>query len=1191
MIFTETSNNLQLRLQNRPTIGFLTTDMKSHNAQQMWRGVVDVASERDANTLCIVGDYLQGDSELDLRGNILYQMVSQKNVDALVIRGYLSSSVTAVQEQQFYSRFAPLPTVIMGRPLNGIPYVLMDSYMGMYEAVSHLINDHMYRRLAFLRGPNYHDARERYRAFVDALCHYNIPLDTNLVTAPLSGGWQSYDIDDFVDWFFKYAYGNADAIVTASAGLALELMHALRLRGIHIPQDIAVVGFDYGGEWALSPLTTVDGRHYDQARQATSMILDFLAGQSIQSEVILPTRLIVRESCGCRSPKVAHAYAAPTAITARLDIVRPDQIFKKIVQTIDVNRQQAAELLQALFADLTCGTTSFISELEDLLLHVTDIGGSISIWQDFISTVRCEILPYLADRQSLIQAESLWQQARVTIARSMELAQARHAVEIQRHTALVQEISQALITTFDLTELADMLAEALPRLEIPSAYLVLYDSPDQPAYRAQLILAYVDYQRIDLKSAECWFPTTQLIPPHLLPTTHRYHLIVEPLYFQTDQIGFAVFEMGPQAGSVYDMLRGQLSAALKGSELFARNVELYHQARVAQEFAEEANHLKSRFLATVSHELRTPVNLLVGLSEMLLEKQGNRIPRLPEPYRQDFERIHFSAQHLDSLLRDVMDLAQSQVGKLQLAREPVALRQLLNEIASLASQMAHEKDLHWHAEIPASLPLVHGDADRLKQVTFNLVRNAIKFTASGQITLRVESRGSEVFISVEDTGLGIPLDEQMLIFDEFQTSGRTATRGFGGLGLGLAISRYIVEAHGGSIGVESSGEEGSGSKFYFSLPIMQVIESQPSVNIEQEPVILLLTTTVSESQVQQLAHEDYAIHTLNIAGDDPSWFEQVVEKSPQMIVLNLNPDTPQGWQILRRLKQHPATQGIPVLFYAPLEGLNRASVFIMDYLEKPLNTVKLARTLSHYGLSNEANSSKTVLIVDDEPQTLELHVRAVRLQLPTCHIMRAANGHQALELSRIYKPDLVLLDLMMPELDGFGVLSALHDDPDLRNIPVIILTAMSLTSEEIADLNQRVAGILSKGVFKGDEIAAQITAVLERNHHRQSVAQQTVQYIHRNFKKPISRADLAEHASVSERHLDRCFQQDIGLTPITYLNRYRLQQAKILLEDSRQSIANIAAAVGFSSVTQLGRAFRREFGISPSAYQRGEQPQ
>jgi transcriptional regulator GlxA family with amidase domain len=130
--------------------------------------------------------------------------------------------------------------------------------------------------------------------------------------------------------------------------------------------------------------------------------------------------------------------------------------------------------------------------------------------------------------------------------------------------------------------------------------------------------------------------------------------------------------------------------------------------------------------------------------------------------------------------------------------------------------------------------------------------------------------------------------------------------------------------------------------------------------------------------------------------------------------------------------------------------------------------------------------------------------------------------------------------------------------------------------------------VLSKGIFREDEIRAQIAAVLARSNPDQGVSQQTLQYIHRNFKKPISRTDMADHACVSERHLDRCFQQDMGLTPITYLNRYRLQQAKTLLEDGSHPIAHIAAAVGFSSVTQLGRAFRREYGISPSAYQRGE---
>ncbi len=312
----------------------------------------------------------------------------------------------------------------------------------------------------------------------------------------------------------------------------------------------------------------------------------------------------------------------------------------------------------------------------------------------------------------------------------------------------------------------------------------------------------------------------------LLPDDWTGNMLILPLVFQEEQLGLVVFEQ-KAPGDFYTVLQEAISVALKAVLLAEQSTRLYQQAvaaqQVAQEgrrLAEEADRLKSRFLSVVSHELRTPLILLVGLSEMLLrERTNDNRPPLPEPYRQDLARIHVSAQQLDSLVRDVLDLARSQTGQLRLIKTPLDPSQILRPVALIGEQMARAKGLEWEAIIPDGLPKVHGDASRLRQVTLNLVTNAVKFTASGRVTLAVTTDGDSVTISVSDTGLGVPLAEQETIFDEFRQSERTAARGYGGLGIGLAICRELVELHGGQIGVHSSGEEEGGSTFYFTLPV------------------------------------------------------------------------------------------------------------------------------------------------------------------------------------------------------------------------------------------------------------------------------------------------------------------------------------------------------------------------------------
>jgi len=233
---------------------------------------------------------------------------------------------------------------------------------------------------------------------------------------------------------------------------------------------------------------------------------------------------------------------------------------------------------------------------------------------------------------------------------------------------------------------------------------------------------------------------------------------------------------------------------------------------------------------------------------------------------------------------------------------------------------------------------------------------------------------------------------------------------------------------------------------------------------------------------------------------------------------------------------------------------------------------------------------KTILVVDDEPATLEMYARMLRVPSGTYQALKARDGRQALEVLKQNRVDLVLLDLRMPELDGFGVLEAMRGSVTTRDIPVIVLTAQVLTEADMARLNRGVASVLEKGLFSIDEMLAHVESALERSREMGSEAQQLVRkamaYLHTHYVEQISAESVARYIGIGEDFLQRCFQQETGVTLATYLDRYRVNEAKTLLTNSEKSIAEIALAVGFSDSKYFGQVFRREVGMSPSVYRR-----
>lgn len=1188
-----------------PTIALLTTGAIDPNNQAIWAGVEAAARDSGVNLICYPGRLLRSPVEFESQRNVIYRMVDEQTVDGFVVMGGLNAWINLDETYAFLRKFHPRPIVTTGIVLEGFPGVTVDNYHGMYEVIDHLITVHNRRQIAFIRGQAGHqEAMDRYQAYLDVLAAHDIPVDPRLVyqgNFKESGGVQGAKA--FLERKVPF-----DSLVAASDNMAIGAMKTLQAHGLRIPADVAIAGLNGEEQGAVinPPLTTAPLHFFEQAYQATLMTLALLDGKPVPPKVVLPTSIVVRQSCGCADPLVTHAEAIPH--TEKLDsftteirmldkLVFGDMDSQLQIPMDEPVRRIFPKLLKA-FLNECRGTVEgeFLRFFSETIQQTALTNDAYPRWHDIISILRQFAISQLTDTVSRLRIENLVQQVRIVIGESARRQNAYLVLQADEKLHILSEISQSLSVIATIAELTDVLERSLLLLNIPTCYLFMYEDPANLDGRARFIYAYENHRRLFFDLHGEAIPAKQLLPADLLNSAQRHSLVVEPLFFRDDPLGYIIFQADPQEEAICEILGGQISASLKRTLLTEGNIRLFDEAVKARKAAEEADKMKSRFLSTVSHELRTPLSLIVGTIEMQLREDADGDIPLPDRYRQDLVNIRSGAQHLNRLISDVLDLASSQAGQLRLYRQRLRMADVLADVIPLGEAMAREKGLAWHADIPKDLPLIWGDHTRLQQVALNLISNAVKFTQSGTISLWAEIGKNQLLIAISDTGMGIPAADQTDIFDEFYQSERTTGRGFSGMGLGLAISRRLIETHGGQIGVLSSGSDSAGSTVYFSLPIIAWPDEKIAPSPERPKTVVVLTEQAGESHpvYDHLTARGYQVELVHV-DDSANWLAPIVFSPPGALVLDQEPSGERGWELMRILRENLPTQDIPIVFYTLSEELDQGAILELDYLIKPLSAPVLARTLSRQGImADECADKRRILVVDDDPGILDLHTRLLNKLAPRCHVVQARNGREALDSMAERRPDLVLLDLMMPIMDGFDVLRAMREQESTRSVPVIVLTAQLLTAQDMNRLRQGVATVLTKGLLTKTEMLGQIEDVLGRNKHLATEMQQVVRrvmaYIHEHFADPISRSELATRVGLSDRYLTQCFRQETGLTPIKYLNRYRLRQARALLEQGEMTITDVALAVGFSDSSYFARVFRDEVGISPRDYQRGEVP-
>ena len=505
-------------------------------------------------------------------------------------------------------------------------------------------------------------------------------------------------------------------------------------------------------------------------------------------------------------------------------------------------------------------------------------------------------------------------------------------------------------------------------------------------------------------------------------------------------------------------------------------VRLTERLKILQRIAEESRQAKVEFVSNVSHELRTPLNMIIGYTEVITRSPQVYGTRLPPALMTDISAVQRNSQHLLALVNDVLDLSQVEAGHMALSREWYSVTEMVQAAVAVVQGLFDSKGLYLKVELVNALPPIFCDQMRVRQVIINLLSNAGRFTSQGGVRIGCEVQNDQLILKISDTGPGIRQEDQARIFEPFQQLDNSIRRNYGGSGLGLTICKQFIELHGGKMWLES--EPGHSTTFLFTLPLSPSLDQEealanqrvrrgliPDDNFgytlhtrpSKAPVPHLIPRLIvleKEQSLQRLLRR-YLENTEVIATSTLAEAAGAIEgSSARALLINTPPFEDPSMELLALVPF-----GMPVIScWIPGEVDAARQLDVVQYLTKPVTRDKLLDILENLPREDFLKDGiRRVLVVDDEPDELHLFVRMLESASHSYQVLQVTNGRRALDAMRNRKPDIVLLDLMMPVMNGFQVLEEMRGDPAIRDIPVIVISSRDPLGEAITSNTIRVS--------------------------------------------------------------------------------------------------------------------------------------
>src|SRR6266404_6118335 len=801
-----------------------------------------------------------------------------------------------------------------------------------------------------------------------------------------------------------------------------------------------------------------------------------------------------------KDPRAAAVATSLEALAGQISVAMPLERLLALGPRI----QQAREAVRALEAGYDKASTEAISQAIDSARRQSKIVAAATLFTLLIAgwfiysmitgvteplNAAVDLAQRVAERTSEVEA------------RTRELM--RSVAELQA----LNEVGQAVSSSLDLeTVLATVIARAVRLADADSGTLYQFDEADgvfDPRANfgvSDEMIEILRGSRIGLGDGPVGLCAVNRAPVQVSDTELSKQkvsaiwvhdairaVVAVPLLRDEHVTGALVIrrrvsgEFSPSIVKLLQTLASQSVMAIENARLFKES-----QAKSAQ--LAEVSKLKSQFLANMSHELRTPLNAIIGLTEMLHE-DARDLKRAEE--LEPLERVLRAAHHLLELINDILDLSKIEAGRMDMHVETFAIAPLVEEVMATISSAAAKNGNEIIVHCPQDVGEMHADQTRIRQALLNLVSNANKFTEHGSVTVdvaRVMSKGSEeITMAVTDTGIGMSCEQMGRLFQEFVQADPSTTRKYGGTGLGLAISRRFCQMMGGEITVES--QLGKGSTFTIRLPariesvqpaplMRRVRPERQSPKAVKGSLILVIDDdqTVCEVMARYLEREGFVVRT---ATGGREGLQLAHELHPAAITLDINMPDLDGWTVLAALKGDPQLADIPVVLVTIEDNRSRGySLGATEYMTKPIDRERLISLLQNIS----SPIARKVLLVDDD-EIMRESVRRV-LEQEKWQVEGASNGRFALAHLAESCPDVIVLDLLMPEMDGFEFLVEMRQRPEWHDIPVLVLTAKDLSVEDQKRLNGYVERVMRKNASELGELLRELGRMLPRSIER-----------------------------------------------------------------------------------------------------------
>jgi HD-GYP domain-containing protein (c-di-GMP phosphodiesterase class II)/DNA-binding LacI/PurR family transcriptional regulator len=648
-------------------------------------GVADFARESDLNFSCFEGGSIQAPFEYEFRRNTVYEFVNNEIVDGLII---LSSTIGHYVDYssiiQFCNRFSSVPVVSIALSIPNIHSVITDNYGGMRDLITHFIEGHGYRNFVFIKGPEgSQDGVKRFQSFQETLLRYNIQPDPNLI---IPGDFTVESGKAAIQALLDERQAKFDVVVAANDNMALGALNELNARGIRVPEEIALAGFDNldFSVHTSPPLTTVSYSLYNQGRRAAETLLNLMQNKEVPLETVVPTKLIVRRSCGC----YAHQLKSP-APEGESKHIRihwdKNRILSKVIQqtqyffnnTEEISFNHLIErLFDALSRECAGGQPGeFLKELNIILSDNVWTSRDIFTWQSVITELRRNLLPYLYESSEISGMENFWHRARVLIADKALIQEKLNHQQYIKANQVVSILREELLFTLDQTEIFKILARTLPDLGIKYCYLMTFKGKNQPSIKS--ILAYDEYGWVYLSDDDLSYLSYINLPKELLPSHRRYSMLIETLNFSTKLLGLVIFELEPHNGKVYGELRRIICSTLQSATLY-------------KQIQEQASHLQMQ-KKDLSRNLAKLRKAMSGFIEAIAQTVETR-----DPYTAGHQR---RVADLASAIATEMKLSQDMI-------EGIRTAGLVHDLGKIS--------------VPAEILNKPG---RLKEIEFNLIKS------------------------------------------------------------------------------------------------------------------------------------------------------------------------------------------------------------------------------------------------------------------------------------------------------------------------------------------------------------------------------------------------------------------------------------------------------------------------------------